>query len=117
MKDDRQVLVACHDDGIGQNHDQAMDETDATTPVRETQGQITSSITKIGEALPEVRMANVTGGVLRITLTEYPSSSRQQVQGNDRRGAVLFAFPSTVRTGRPQVQGSDGSTRYALVRL
>ena len=72
VKDGRRVLVAFHDDHIGQNHDQATGEIAAKIPVQGTQAQITSIITEIGKTKPKIREVRVAGGVLRTTLTEYP---------------------------------------------
>jgi len=72
LQNGRQVLVAFHDDHIGQNHDQATGEIAAVIPIQGTQAQITSIITEIGRAVPKVRKVGVAGGVLRTKLTEYP---------------------------------------------
>jgi len=72
LQNGRQVLVAFHDDHIGQNHDQATGETAAVIPVQGTQAKITSIITEIGRAVPKVRTVSVASGVLRTKLTEYP---------------------------------------------
>jgi len=72
VQDGRHVLVAFHDDHIGQNHDQTSGETAAEIPVEGTQAQITPIITEIGQTAPRVRTVDVAGGVLRTKLTEYP---------------------------------------------
>ena len=72
LKDGRQVLIAFHDDHIGQNHDQSTGELAARIPVQGTRAQITSIITEIGQTVPKVRTVDVAGGVLRTKLTEYP---------------------------------------------
>jgi hypothetical protein len=72
VKDGRQVLVAFHDDHIGQNHDQATGEIAAAIPFQGPRAQVTSIITEIGQTEPRVRKVDVADGVLRIVLTEYP---------------------------------------------
>ncbi len=72
MKDGRRVLVAFHDDHLGQDHDQATGETAAVIPFLEPRAQVTSIITKIGQTKPKVRAVDVADGVLRMVLTEYP---------------------------------------------
>ncbi|MBC8876989.1 MAG: beta-galactosidase [Planctomycetes bacterium] len=72
LQNGRQVLVAFHDDHIGQNHDQPTGEIAAVIPVQGTQAQITSIITEIGRAVPKVRKVSVASGMLRTKLTEYP---------------------------------------------
>lgn len=72
VQDGRQVLVAFHDDHIGQNHDQATGETAARIPVQGSRVRITSIVTEIGKTTPQVREVDVAGGVLRTKLTEYP---------------------------------------------
>ena len=55
----RRVLVAFHDDHIGQNRDQATGEIAAEIPVQGTQAQVTSIITEIGRTEPKVRRVTV----------------------------------------------------------
>lgn len=72
VEDDRRVLIAFHDDHIGQNHDQATGDIAAAIPVQGSRALITPVITEIGQTEPKVRKVSVTGGVLRTRLTEYP---------------------------------------------
>ena len=72
LRDDRRVLIAFHDDHIGQNHDQATGVVAAKIPVEGSRALITSSITEIGQTEPKVREVSITGEVLRTKLTEYP---------------------------------------------
>lgn len=72
LRNGRRVLVAFHDDHIGQNHDQQTGEMAAAIPVQGAQIQVTSIITDIGQTAPKVRKLDVADGVLRIKLTEYP---------------------------------------------
>jgi len=68
----KQVLIAFHDDHIGQNHDQATGKVAAAIRVKGRRVQITDIIREIGQRKPEVRNEKVTGGLLRTQLTEYP---------------------------------------------
>jgi hypothetical protein len=72
LQNGRQVLVAFHDDHIGQNHDQPTGVVSADIPVKGSRARVTSIITEIGRKSPQVREADVTGGLLRMQLTEYP---------------------------------------------
>jgi len=72
LRNGKQVLVAFHDDHIGQNHDQATAEADAVISVEGAQARITSIVTEIGQTAPKVRRVDVANGTLRLKLTEYP---------------------------------------------
>lgn len=72
VRDGSQILVAFYDGHIGQNHDQATGKTAVPIPVRGSRARITSIITEIGHTEPKTRVVDVSGGMLRINLTEYP---------------------------------------------
>ncbi len=72
VRDGRRVLVAFHDDHIGQNHDELTAEAAAKIPVQGNHVEITSIITEIGRTEPKVHEVAVSGGVLETNLTEYP---------------------------------------------
>jgi len=72
MRAGRRVLVAFHDDHIGQNHDQPTGSMNAMIPCSARQVRITRIITKIGQTAPDTQITDVAGGSLRIKLTEYP---------------------------------------------
>jgi hypothetical protein len=72
VKDGKRVLVAFHDDHIGQNRDQPTGEVAAAIPVQGKRARVTSIITEIGRTDPRIQEVDVVGGVLRMKLTEYP---------------------------------------------
>ncbi len=72
VKDDKQVLVAFHDDHIGQNHDQPTGVASASIDTPWTQARITHIITEVGKTKPKVEQVEVSNQQLRIALTEYP---------------------------------------------
>ncbi len=72
LRNGRHVLIAFHDDHIGQNHDQATGEAAAVISVKGNQARITSIITEIGQTAPKVRKVDLASGTLRMKLTEYP---------------------------------------------
>jgi hypothetical protein len=72
MQAGRKVLVAFHDDHIGQNRDQQTGQSAAEIPFQGSRARITSALTEIGQTTPDIEEAKATGGVLRTRLTEYP---------------------------------------------
>jgi len=72
VREGRRVLVAFHDDHVGQNHDQATGEIEARVPLRGPKAQVTSIITEIGRSTPNVQAVPVTRGAVSLRLTEYP---------------------------------------------
>ncbi len=72
LQDNRHVLVAFHDDHIGQNHDQPTGKATAEITMPGTRARITHIPTRIGQTTPRVQEADVVNRVLRVTLTEYP---------------------------------------------
>ena len=72
VKDGKQVLVAFHDDHVGQNHDEPTGQIAAEIPVPGRHARITHVVTEIGRTEPKVVQAGVDGGVLRLRLGEYP---------------------------------------------
>ena len=67
-----QVLVAFHDDHIGQNHDEPTGEMLARIPIAGTRARITHIITEIGQTEPRTVEVPVARGRLRVRLSEYP---------------------------------------------
>lgn len=68
----RQVLVAFCDDHIGQNHDEPHATMEAKIPLPTGPARLTHIVTALEATAPQTELIRVTGGQLKLRLTEYP---------------------------------------------
>ena len=72
VRDGRKVLVAFHDDHIGQNQGEPVGAVDASIPWPGGSARVTRILTDLDATRPEVETQVPSGGVLRLRLDEYP---------------------------------------------
>jgi hypothetical protein len=72
LKGGKKVLVAFHDDHIGQNHDEPLGRIKAEIPFPGSTAQVTPIIRGIDQTTPETQRIPVIGGRISLTLGEYP---------------------------------------------
>ena len=68
----RKVLVAFYDDHVARNHDEPLQGTTVTLPIRSARARVSHIVTEIDQTAPQVETLDASHGRLEIRLTEFP---------------------------------------------
>ena len=104
MQNGNRVLVAFHDDHVGQNHDEPLAEITVNIPVSWPAVRVTKVITKIGETQPIVERVAAPTGLSSISPDRIPGVHRSVRAAEIMIGAGLrLLYQDTVFSGQARI--------------